>query len=371
MNAERRVILAGSGHAHLHLARQARAFVDRGIDLTLIAPGEFWYSGLATGMLGGEYERDEDTLDPGELIVANGGRMIRDRIVKIDRQSRRVWLDGGGELSYDLLSFAVGSEAALPSGLAGQPGIVAAKPLSNLWALREKLIDKWLHQQAAVKVCVVGGGATGCEIAANIDGLARRSSAPLELTLITDGARLLAQWPEGVARRLAKVLDKRGVRLVFNRRITGADDQQLIAVNGERFAYDLAVAATGLKPVAVLRQLDLPTNAAGGLRVDEKLRAIGDHRIYGAGDCIHFNGRALPRLGVFAVRQAPVLLDNLLAALDGRPQRAYKPQSRYLSILNLGDGTGLAVRGALHWRGRVSLWWKNRLDRQFLDCYRY
>lgn len=370
MNAERRVILAGGGHAHLHIASRARAFVDQGIELTLVAPGEFWYSGLATGMLGGEYERDDGTLDPGAVIVAHGGRIVRDRITGVDRQSCRVRLDGGGELTYDLLSFAVGSEAALPAGMAGQPDVIAAKPIANLWTMRERLIDKWLHQQAAVKVCVVGGGATGCEIAANIDGLARRSHAPLDLTLITDGPRLLAQWPEGVARRLAKAMAARGMRLVFNRRVTGADDHQLIAGNGERFAYDLAVAATGLRPAAVLRELDLQTNAAGGLRVDEKLRAIGDHRIYGAGDCIHFNGRVLPRLGVFAVRQAPVLLHNLLAALDGRPQRIYKPQSRYLSILNLGDGTGFAIRGSLSWHSRTSLWWKKRLDWRFVDRYK-
>ena len=364
------VILAGAGHAHLHVASHAEMFAERGVELVLVDPGRFWYSGLATGMLGGYCEPDDDTLDPGELVRAHQGRFIRACVVGLDRAARCVRLSDGATLDYDLLSFDIGSEVQSPAGLADQPDIIPVKPIANLWSLREALRARWRSGSVQTKLCVIGGGATGCEVAANLHALACREHAALELTLITSAPRLLPQWPAGAARGLARALARRGIRLVFNSRVEHASAHALIAGDGTRYLYDFAVVATGLKPPALLAQWDLAVGSDSGLRVNTDLRTADDERIFGAGDCIHFEARELPRLGVFGVREAPVLLANLLAALDAKPLRAYKPQYRYLSILDLGDDTGLALRGRLHWRGRASLWLKHRLDRRFLEQYR-
>lgn len=79
---------------------------------------------------------------------------------------------------------------------------------------------------------------------------------------------------------------------------------------------------------------------------------------------------ALPRLGVYGVRQAPVLLHNLAARLASRPLQRYVPQRQALAILDVGQGKGLAIRGRFWWAGRLSLAWKSRLDRGFLRQFR-
>lgn len=365
-----RVILIGAGHAHLHVAKHAVAFAKRGVDLVLVDPGKFWYSGLATGMLGGRYAKEEDTLDPGALARAHGGRAIRARLVRIDSAERCVYLDDGTALQYDFLSFNVGSEVKLPSGLVGQPDILAVKPIANLWDLRERLCARWRNDRTTTRICVIGGGATGCEVAANLQALAAREGAVLDLTLLTCTSRLLPDWPARAARGLARVLERRGIQLLFEQRVQSARAHSLIASDGGRYTYDFTVAALGLSPPVLISELGLPIGPDGGLYVDASLRVVNDARIFGAGDCIHFDGHDLPRLGVFGVRQAPVLLANLLAALEGAPMSDYKPQSRYLSILNLGDGSGLALRGRLYWRGRASMRLKNRLDYRFLQQFR-
>jgi NADH dehydrogenase FAD-containing subunit len=113
----------------------------------------------------------------------------------------------------------------------------------------------------------------------------------------------------------------------------------------------------------------LPTSADGALLVDRYLRSVADPRVFGGGDCIAFQGRALPRVGVYAIREAPILFHNLLATLQGRPLRPFKPQRHCLLILNLGDGTGLATWGRFHWHGRLAFWLKDRIDRAFLREY--
>lgn len=85
---------------------------------------------------------------------------------------------------------------------------------------------------------------------------------------------------------------------------------------------------------------------------------------------MNVDGRNLPKVGVFGVRQAPVLLHNLKAALCGTAPRAFHPQKRFLLVLNLGEGEGLAVRGQWYWRGSVSLRLKNYLDQRFMNQYR-
>ncbi len=92
--------------------------------------------------------------------------------------------------------------------------------------------------------------------------------------------------------------------------------------------------------------------------------------VFAAGDCLHFVPRPLPKIGVFAVREAPILLHNLRASLDGRSLETFTPQDRYLSILNLGNRRALAYRGRLVWSGRLAWWLKDRNDRRWLDLYR-
>jgi NADH dehydrogenase FAD-containing subunit len=79
--------------------------------------------------------------------------------------------------------------------------------------------------------------------------------------------------------------------------------------------------------------------------------------------------RKLARVGVYAVRQAPILTYNLLATLEHRPLRRFHPQKRFLLILNLGDDDGLATWGPLAWRGRTPFRIKDRIDRRFLARY--
>ena len=107
----------------------------------------------------------------------------------------------------------------------------------------------------------------------------------------------------------------------------------------------------------------------GGLWVDRYLRSVSDGRIFGGGDAICFRGESLPRLGVFAIRQGPVLYHNIRATLRGEALGEFEPQRRFLYILNLADDTGLAIYGSLVWRGRSAWRLKRAIDKRFIRQY--
>lgn len=375
----KRIVLVGAGHAHLHLAAQAARFRAQGAQPVLVDPGCFEYSGLATGVLSGGYARDDGVLDPKRLVLACGGEFIRDAVTGLDREACTLQLAGGCSLPYDRVSFNIGSEVdATASGgnvdaaerAGGQARVWTVKPIVQLSKLRAALEDAFAAN-VPQRIVVVGGGATGVEVAANLAGLAQRLQADVQLTLVTSAPRLLPDHPAAAAASVARNLQRRRVRLVLDTRIASCQNGTLFAADGQAFAFDHAVVAVGLRARRLPAGADLPADPIDGVRVAPTLQSVADPNVFAVGDCMSFVEQPLRKLGVYGVRAAPILLHNLLASLGGRPLRRYRPQQRYLSILNLGDGTALAVWGPLWWQGRLSYLLKHRIDQRFLSQYRH
>lgn len=372
MNNPRRVLLIGAGHAHLHVAAQASQLRGAGVHTTLIAPETFWYSGRATGMLGGQCRAADDQINARAVIESAGGEFIAGEVAQIDRTQRVVRLADGSLQNYDWLSLNVGSRIQTDTiaGCADDVHCWPVKPIARLDDLKQTLKTAFATGRAP-SLAVIGGGATGCEIAANLAGLARREirgSAMPAIRLLQAGSTLAPALPRGARRRLADHLLRLGVTLMFDARVARRDAGDLILDDGEHIDADHVIVATGLVAPTWLGELGLSFD--DGLVVNNTLSSVDDARVFAVGDCARIAGHSLPRLGVFGVCQAPVLLANLVAAARDEPLQRYRPQSQWLSILDLGDGSALATRGRRWWHGRASLWLKHWLDRRFIESYR-
>lgn len=356
----RRIILAGCGHSHLEVIRHARRFSDAGGEVVLLDPGRFWYSGLGSAVLGGRCSDEVASLDPQKLALACGASFIRGTIAGIDRDAREIILGSGDRLPYDLLSLNIGSHVPVPPGLEGAE---AVKPIGALPALRDRILASGGH------VVVVGGGPTGCEIAGNLSYLADEEKLDLRISLVAVGERLVEGASVGVGRNAKASLERRHIRLRLGDAVSGVDAGRLHLDSGETLSFDHLILATGLAPQPLMHRLGLPTRAAG-LRVGQTLASIADDRIFAAGDFAAIEGVDLPKAGVYGVRAGPILARNLLARLEGRPLEPFRPQRRYLSILDLADGTGIAMRGGYWVKSRLALRLKNHLDCSFMERYR-
>ncbi|MFY0988906.1 NAD(P)/FAD-dependent oxidoreductase [Halomonas sp. C05BenzN] len=372
----RQLLLVGAGHAHLHVMSQRHRLGD--IAVTLVDPGGFWYSGMANGVLGGRLSPVEDRLDPARLARRHGVRALRGRLADLDLAGRRAILADGRTLPFDLLSLNLGSRTPIPPVRHPGPRVWGIKPIPCLVALRRHL-EAEFQRGADPRLVVVGGGASGVEVACNLHALARRHGGRCSITLVTRGERLLEDAPRGASRWLARLLASRGIRVITATRVTGhATGGALVRSDETLFGEDSlglveadhVIHAGGLVAPEVIERLGLPTLPGRGLAVEATLQSSGDRDIFAAGDCAAMVDHRLPRLGVYGVRQAPVLLGNLAARLAGQPLAAYEPQPRALAILDLGGGLGLAIRGQHWWGGRLALHWKRWLDRRFMAGYR-
>lgn len=365
------VVLVGGGHAHLHLASRAADYTALGARLILIDPGQFWYSGMATGLLAGRYAPAEDQIDAGALITASGGEFIRDRVEAVDPVTRTLTLSTGQTLDYDWLSLNIGSEVETgwSAPESGGPRLWPVKPIAPLYTLRLTLEQAITETGRMPPVVVVGGGATGSELAANLAALARRHAVQPHVTLVSRAPRLLPDAAAGASRALTRALARYPVDLRLGTHAVGLSGQGVVTASGESLACDHVLAAVGLQAAGLTRRIGLTASQAG-LRVNACMQSVDDARVFAAGDCADFAPRALPKLGVFGVRSAEVIHHNLLAGLTGRPMRAYKPQRVWLAILNLGDGRGLLMWWRLWWVGRLADRLKDWIDRRFMAQYR-
>jgi NADH dehydrogenase FAD-containing subunit len=362
-------VLLGAGHAHLYTIKRAAEFARRGFEFVLVAPDMFWYSGLATGMLGGIYPPSLDRVDVAALAAKGGGRFVRDKAIRIDPAAQTIDLEHNPPLTYDALSLNLGSE--IPNNIPGAEAAYAVKPIRTLWDLHEDL-ERRLRVAAPlspVRMVIAGGGATACELAGNAKRVAETMGKPIELTVVArDG--VLKQFPVAAMQTAVKALEQRGVRFK-NGAVEKVESGEAVTADGARVEFDVFVNATGLKPSPLVRTSGLPVDDEGALIVDQHLRSVADGRVHGGGDCIALRDRKLAKVGVYAVREAPILFENLLASLAGGTLRRFEPQRHYLVILNMGDGTGLATRGKFYWHGRLAFRLKDWIDRRFLAQYQH
>ena len=361
--AGRRIVLVGAGHAHLHLLHCASDFARRNIELVVVAPEDFWYSGLATGVLGGLYPTSLDRIDIAAMLFGTGARLVRQRMSALDLDQRRIIVEDGSSIAFGALSLNLGS--VVPPIPGATETAYAAKPVTRLIALHANLEDRFREDATPPAVAVVGGGVTGCEIAASIAELARRHDAKVDITLFA-GSRLLANLPTSGARRLGGYLRSRGVSVRQGARVERIENNRLILDDRSTQEFEYLINATGLKPPPLTKSLGLPVTDDGALIVDRRLMSVEAEGVFAAGDCIAFRGQPLPRVGVYAIRQAPVIAQNVLAFLDGQDLADFVPQAHYLSIMTLGGGKGYAQRSRFWWLGRTSFLIKDWIDRRFL-----
>jgi NADH dehydrogenase FAD-containing subunit len=103
--------------------------------------------------------------------------------------------------------------------------------------------------------------------------------------------------------------------------------------------------------------------------VNAYLQCIAYPDIFGGGDCIYFEPRPLDKVGVYAVRENPVLYANLMAALEGKPLQPFDPGGDYLLIFNLGGGKGVLKKKWLVLGGKPAFFIKDAIDRKFMKRF--
>jgi NADH dehydrogenase FAD-containing subunit len=364
---EKNLVLVGGGHAHMTMLLRLGDFTGKGYRAILISPSPYhYYSGMGPGMLSGMYEPRQIRFHIRKMAEDRGASFIEDHAVHIDPGGRSIRLGSGREVSYDVASFNTGSGISLEPSAKLSGAIIPVKPIVNLYRARREILKE--IERRDLKISIVGGGPAGVEIAANLWRLLREKPHTAELTLI-GGDRILGRFPEKVRSLALRSLKKRNIRVLEATRARTVAEGRVLLSDGAALHHDFAFMAVGVRPSAIFADSGLPTGEDGGLLVDSFLRSTAHPEIFGGGDCISLAGAPLAKVGVYAVRQNPVLLHNLMAALEGGDIQSFRPGGAYMLIMNMGDGTGIFWKKHLVWDGRFAFLLKDYIDRRFMKKF--
>jgi selenide,water dikinase len=355
----RDLVLIGGGHSHALVLRMWGMNPLRGVRVTVINPlPTAAYSGMLPGFVAGHFTREQLDIDLVRLARFAGARVIIGSAEGIDTEKREVRIAGQGPISYDVVSVDVGITSEMPA-LPGFPEHgIPAKPLAEFAAKW----DAYRTTAKAPKVAVIGAGIAGAELAmAMAHALKDRSG---KVTLIDKAAALPGMTNKARAKVLTAMAEA-GVDLIENAPIASVGAEGVRLEDGRRIEASFVTGAAGARPHDWI--------AASGLDLVDGYIAVGptlrssDPAIFATGDCAHMTHAPRPKAGVYAVRQAPILYNNLRAALTEKGQmRPYRPQRDYLKLVSLGRRSALAEKFGTAVRGPLLWLWKDRIDRKFM-----
>lgn len=327
------------------------------------------YSGMVPGLISGHYRPEEAEIDLVRLAGAAGATLILGKVDRIEPLAKRLHIAGRPPLSYDVASLNVGSRPAMPPSVAAFDRDFPVKPLETLVTRLESL-KRELGRLKEATIAVVGSGAGGVELAFAIRR--RFHDQPhVSVALVESADRVLPGYGSRARRLVERALENQGIAVYREAKAERREGDSLILSGGKELVCAASIWVTqATAPELFSRSDGLKLDAKGFLRVRPTLQSESDPSLFGAGDCVTLDSHPnLPKAGVYSVREGPVLWENLGQYLRGEPLRPYRPQRRYLTLLNLSDGTAVACRGSIAARGGWAWRWKQSIDAKWMEKF--
>ena len=372
------LVLIGGGHSHVAVLKSFGMKPIPGVRLTLIARDvQTPYSGMLPGYVAGHYSFDEAHIDLRPLCQFASARLYHDTAIRIDTANQQVICEGRPPVSYDLLSINIGSRPEINTVPGALEFTTPVKPINRFVDKWHQLLDRVLQQPGPHRIAVVGSGAAGVEILLAIQFRLQtllkqnqRQDEQLEFHLVSKSAQIMPAFPVGVARRLGRILEQRGVHVHRDAEAIKVFDLGLELSNGNRLELDEILWVTGASAPAWLRESGLAVDDDGFILANDCLQSTSHTDIFAAGDIVNVVDHPRPKAGVFAVRQGKPLAQNLRRALLNRPLKPFTPQKTLLALISSGDQYAIATRGNWHFEAALLWKWKDWIDRRWMQQYR-
>ena len=393
-----KIVVVGGGAGGLELVTQLGDKLGKTgrAEVTLIERGRthFWKPHLHE-LAAGTVDLDVHELDYLAQSHWHGFKYRFGEMIGLDRAARQVLVgpvyDESGEkivparrFEYDILVLAVGSRI----NDFGTPGVaehaIALESTQEADRFHRRLINAFLRAHAQheplrpeqLNVAIVGAGATGVELAAELHNATRElvsfsldnidPDKHIRLHLIEASPRILPALPVRVSDAALRMLHELDVEVHVNARVAEVLPRAVRLADGTVIAAEMVVWAAGVKAPPFLAEIGLQTNALNQVLVDECLRSVSDPAIFAIGDCAAAKWHAtsqrfVPPRAQAAHQQASYLQRAIRRQLAGKALRPWRYRD-FGSLVSLGDYTtvgnlmGNFVGGNIWLEGLFARW---------------
>ncbi len=277
-------------------------------------------------------------------------------------------------IAYDKLVLAIGSQSndfgtkGVKENCFFLDGSEQAKMFQKRFL--ESVLKFSFNDDHDVKIAIVGGGATGIELSADLYnaaahlndyGFGKLKRTNINVTLIEAGPRLIPALTEKVSAAALSELTKTGVDVRLNTMVTEALEDGLITKDGEKIEADLMVWAAGVKAPEFTKEFGFETNRLNQIEIKNTLQTTVDDSVYVIGDCAALiqDGKPIPPRAQAAHQMAKVCGKNIVAALEGKPLQSFKfnDKGSLLSFSHfgtVGNLMGNLTKGDMFIEGKIA-----------------
>lgn len=318
-----RVVVLGGGYAGLKTLEELKGAP---VDVVLVDQKPYhtqktrlWQVAVGQG--------SESTQPLPELAQQSGAQLVVGEVAHIDPLHHQVQLREQGSIRYDYLVVALGSR---PSPAPAENVMSLDQPEDAL-RIRETVrrqAESVLAGQGRLPIVVVGGGATGVELAGVVHEVVEQVHPDLlqrlDLRLVHSRPQL-SGMPEEAARRSAEALHKLGVELKLGERVMAVRPGEVELKSGEVLPADCVLWATGTRAPELLTDLGGNTDAAGRVEVNPDLSLPGHPEIFVVGDAalVRCQGQGVPPSKRAAFQEASRAAGNIRHSLAGEEREAF------------------------------------------------
>lgn len=369
------IVLVGGGHSHVAVLKSFGMRPVPGVRITLIARDVLTpYSGMLPGLMAGHYTHAEAHVDLQRLCRFAGARLYHAPAEAIDFEAMRVRCHGRPAVGFDWLSLDMGSVPDTSGLQLHGASAVSIKPVDEFLAAWPAIEARCLAAEGTFDIVTIGAGAGGVELTLSLHHrLARKwqhtDRALPRFHVVSATENILPTHNAGVQRCLRRAMHDAKISLHAPAQAAAVEAHAVVLRSGERLPADAVILTTSARPAPWLAETGLALDGEGFVRVDETLRSTSHERVFAVGDIASFSARPLPKSGVYAVRQGPVLAENLRRAVAGKTLRRYRAQARTLALISTGAPNAVASYGPLAVEGKWVWQAKDWIDRRWMAKY--
>ncbi|WP_292932156.1 NAD(P)/FAD-dependent oxidoreductase [Noviherbaspirillum sp.] len=390
------IVIVGGGAGGLELATRLGDSVGRSARARIVLvdrwPTHFWKPLLHT-VASGKLDPQVHQVEYSAQAAEHGFEFIHGEVQRVDRGTRTIEIgayhaDDGMQvlpqrsLRYDRLVLACGAI----TNFFGIPGAaehsLTLDSVHDAELFRRRFLASCMQASsrgmegahASVNIVIVGGGATGIELAAELCHTVRTlaqykvhsldPARDVRIRIIERGDRLLPQLNPRLSKRAARYLRALGIEVCTSTTVARVDADAVHDTAGVRHASDITLWAAGVEAPDLCLSLRLPVNRLKQISVSPSLQTVGDPKVFALGDCSSYvcpvNGTALPPRAQVAHQQAVFLAEVLSRQQDGiLPGFQYRD---YGSLVSLGPFAAVGVLiGGLRGREMLVGGWSARV----------
>jgi NADH:ubiquinone reductase (H+-translocating) len=308
-------------------------------------------------------------------------------VLQIDTDARQVILSDR-RISYDYLLVASGATHAYFGRDDWEQFAPGLKTLDDAFLIRRRVLSAFEEAEAATNAeerdacltfAVIGAGPTGVELAGTLAEIARHTltrdfrnidTRKARILLIEAGPRVLSTFTEPLAEKARRQLEKLGVEVQTEKRVTQIGDG-FLEFGGQRLAARTILWAAGVAASSLGKQLGAPLDRAGRVRVQPDLSLAGHPEVFVAGDLasIEQDGKPVPGVAPAAKQMGARVAKNILSRIGGRPTTPFRYMD-FGALATIGRHSAVAQLPKLRFSGLFAWWFWLALHIYFLIGFR-